>query len=374
MLQRLHSSFRKKSPVPYKMEHTSTTMSETAKEVPIQANDNVTNVANEFGKLSAAEVAALDGTVDCVICMDCTGSMGSWIEAAKTTALETAIAIRERMPACDYRLGFVGYRDYGADDVLFPLTHDIEGLKAQLRSVGPAGGDDCCEDVAGGFRTALNEQWRTDGTCICIHVADAPAHGSQFHDGVGDSYPAGDKHGLDPLKQIAEFASRGIDYYFVKIQAMTDKMTRVFHEAYTAAAKNDACTFMVIDMQGQLTNAAGAAMDCPAPVPTSDSFTSEAEYDEDARPCRVLPSDMERCGLTDPSFELSAARSPKLRSTMMEMPMAMASMAMPSMSMSYASMPSMASAPAQALVNTAFSSAMIASVVNSAAQKQSMRR
>ncbi len=33
------------------------------------------------------------------------------------------------------------------------------------------------------------------GSRLLIHIADAPCHGSQFHNGAQDSYPAGDARG-----------------------------------------------------------------------------------------------------------------------------------------------------------------------------------
>jgi hypothetical protein len=44
-------------------------------------------------------------SVDVLILMDCTGSMGAWIDAAKKTALATASQLRKDMPKATFRLG-----------------------------------------------------------------------------------------------------------------------------------------------------------------------------------------------------------------------------------------------------------------------------
>lgn len=50
------------------------------------------------------------------------------------------------------------------------------------------GGGDAAEDVAGGLKKALSLAWKGD-TRIIIHIADAPAHGSEYNGGCNDNYP-----------------------------------------------------------------------------------------------------------------------------------------------------------------------------------------
>lgn len=47
---------------------------------------------------------------------------------------------------------------------------------------------DTAEDVAGALKKALSLTWRGD-TRIIIHIADAPAHGSEYNGGCKDNYP-----------------------------------------------------------------------------------------------------------------------------------------------------------------------------------------
>jgi len=195
--------------------------------------------------------------------MDCTGSMGSWIAAAKETALSTADKIRAEAPRATFRLGFQGYRDYGDSLSVIPLTEDVASVRSQLASVAASGGADAAEDVAGGLKMLLETPVRAE-TKICLFVADAPAHGMRYHDiNVGDNYPKGDKNGLEPSEQMKEVARRGWDFYFIRINSSTDKMVGVFHEAYESAKASEEQTFMVIDLQAQ--PAAGPAPGGPAP-------------------------------------------------------------------------------------------------------------
>ncbi len=46
------------------------------------------------------------------------------------------------------------------------------------------------EDVAGALKVALSLTWKGD-TRIIIHIADAPAHGSEYNGGMGDNFYPG---------------------------------------------------------------------------------------------------------------------------------------------------------------------------------------
>jgi hypothetical protein len=47
---------------------------------------------------------------------------------------------------------------------------------------------DTAEDVAGALKKALSLTWKGD-TRIIIHIADAPAHGSEYNGGCNDNHP-----------------------------------------------------------------------------------------------------------------------------------------------------------------------------------------
>lgn len=161
--------------------------------------------------------------MDVVILMDCTGSMGSWIQAAKETATKTAAELRASMPGARFRLGFLGYRDHCDTDrfVKIALSEDVDAVKAQMMPVAASGGGDepedvsggcggagivvptlaclscltpaptLCLQVAGGLRQTLDFfDWAGDVKLVMM-VADAPAHGKEYNDSYGDSYPEG---------------------------------------------------------------------------------------------------------------------------------------------------------------------------------------
>ena len=60
------------------------------------------------------------------------------------------------------------------------MTNDIEKLKSQIGSKRAKGIGDNPEDWVGAYDQALdNIAWR-NGTRLIIHIADAPAHGSEW--------------------------------------------------------------------------------------------------------------------------------------------------------------------------------------------------
>lgn len=148
---------------------------------------------------------------------------------------------------------FIGYKDHGDGNqrILFhnfvekQNIHQLEHFIAQIRA---GGGDDGPEDIAGGlevigsmpttipcfkFRHFLscqmsmhnNRCWQSHSlthnafvmqecvkltvnkgeqgfraqTRMIIHFADAPCHGSKYHDGYSDNYPGGDPRGTSIL-------------------------------------------------------------------------------------------------------------------------------------------------------------------------------
>merc|ERR1712137_360049 len=65
--------------------------------------------------------------------------------------------------------------------------------------ISAGGGGDAPEDVVGGLRHVVDRDW-VASTRVVIHIADAPCHGSVYHDGLGDNYPNGDPSGESPEK------------------------------------------------------------------------------------------------------------------------------------------------------------------------------
>src|ERR1044072_7057935 len=92
--------------------------------------------------------------VDLCFVMDCTGSMGSYIEASKDCIKKVADCMATRRPGVTLRVGFCGYREHcdGADRLqIFDFTNSCDAFKSYITSsVSAKGGGDAPEDVLGG--------------------------------------------------------------------------------------------------------------------------------------------------------------------------------------------------------------------------------
>lgn len=181
--------------------------------------------------------------------MDCTASMEPWLRTARNEVLNIIDYVEAKHPHADIRVAFVGYRDHGDTERI--LVHDFSDVPALMNFMHPIvakGGDDGAEDVASAFRQAHTLSWSGADLCLLYHIADAPAHGTLYHDeDVSDNYPEGDPLGLDPATILRQFAKEGFQYTFVRITHHTDKMVDIFENAYRKGPGR----FAVIDMAGR---------------------------------------------------------------------------------------------------------------------------
>lgn len=184
--------------------------------------------------------------------LDCTGSMDPWIQAAKTKMEEIILNVQDKHPDTVIEVALVAYRDYG--DLIrfhvidFEPTHVIADGLQEIRAEG---GDDSAEDVAGAFKRAAELSWNPSDIRMVFHIADAPAHGMEFHDpSLSDRFPEGDPDRLNPCTFLTRWATEGYDYTFVKITSKTDKMLDVFYRTYSEAP-GGGLQFRVIDLRRQ---------------------------------------------------------------------------------------------------------------------------
>jgi hypothetical protein len=78
----------------------------------------------------------------------------------------------------------------------------------------------------------LGLKWNSKSRLL-IHLADAPCHGTRFTDGADyDKYPDGDPNGLMTEELMKQLRDAKIDYYFVRITSLTDKMINIFKSLY----------------------------------------------------------------------------------------------------------------------------------------------
>jgi hypothetical protein len=177
--------------------------------------------------------------------MDCTESMGPWMQAAKDHIQTIIYDLREQHFGSVFEVGFVGYRDYGSAEqhIVIDFT-EPEDLVRRIRPIKPKDGDDEAEDVAWGLRRASTLSWGNASVNLVFHIADAPAHGDFYTRGhVTDRFPEGDPKFLDPRQMIKEWSNQGYHYTFVRITRFTDTMVDHFHNVWTGDG-----TFRVIDL------------------------------------------------------------------------------------------------------------------------------
>lgn len=187
-------------------------------------------------------------TVKICFVMDCTASMGTWMQAAKDHIQTLIYDARESHPEAVFQVAFVGYRDYGSEEPYVVVGfREAEALVRDIRRIRPMDGDDEAEDVAGGLWQAQRLEWEGAEVRLVYHIADAPAHGHFFTQGqVSDRFPEGDPKFIDPRQSLKEWSTNGYHYTFVRIAPSTDTMVDHFHACWTGSG-----TFRVIDLKAR---------------------------------------------------------------------------------------------------------------------------
>ena len=132
---------------------------------------------------------------DIVYLLDATGSMESYLAAARDQCINISNQLKKELPQFNFNFGAVFYRDPidcpGEKNHTYSLKEDVEKLKEELASESANGGGDGPEDWVGAYEMACdNIIWR-NGTRLIIHVADAPAHGNEWcgYDNHNDENP-----------------------------------------------------------------------------------------------------------------------------------------------------------------------------------------
>jgi len=169
--------------------------------------------------------------------MDCTGSMGAWIDASCKKVNEIVDQVLKKYPGLPIRMAFVAYRDFCDGAKQFEVkqfTDDIDSLRTFIHGIKAGGGGDTSEDVLGGLLQCINLEWKHTVRLV-IHFADSPSHGSLYHTSDVDDHHVGidvdGSIGKGLMKQLVE---KRIDYYFAEITARTKQMTNQFKVWYDA--------------------------------------------------------------------------------------------------------------------------------------------
>jgi Mg-chelatase subunit ChlD len=154
--------------------------------------------------------------LDLVFTMDCTGSMGEYIHAAKKN-IEAIVERLVQSEGYDLRFALVAYRDHPPQDQTFVtktfgFTSELTIMQGHLATLSAQGGGDGPEAVGAALKATLEQQWRPDATKVCVLIADAPPHGLGES---GDGFPDGAPDGVDPLETLERMSMKGICIYSV---------------------------------------------------------------------------------------------------------------------------------------------------------------
>jgi hypothetical protein len=164
--------------------------------------------------------------------LDCTASMGPWIEAAKNRILDLLDDLRDKHENFKIYVAFVGYRDFGEQNHTFNFTTNDTQIYNTITSIHAMGGGDAAEDVAGAYKWVNNLEWNADIRAV-FHITDAPNHGMVYHDNrVSDDYPDGHAT-IDLRDEVRKLARRDIDLTLFRIHKSTDIMYGLMRENYT---------------------------------------------------------------------------------------------------------------------------------------------
>lgn len=115
-----------------------------------------TKIAKLFFELRMAE------QVDICFMVDCTGSMCSYINEAKTVVHRVVEKLGKKFQDLKLRCAFVGYRDHCDHELrveVMPFTSDKDAFKNKVTLVNANGGGDEAEDIFGGLEEVNKLGW-----------------------------------------------------------------------------------------------------------------------------------------------------------------------------------------------------------------------
>ncbi|ERS99401.1 hypothetical protein HMPREF1624_04601 [Sporothrix schenckii ATCC 58251] len=204
----------------------------------LQLQSDAAQASTRAGPRVSTGIFKASCSTDLLFLIDATGSMMPYIEAAKAQVKEIVNDInRTFFNEADVRVAVVAYRDHGEKQhfQFLDFTADVHKVFKFLDKLTAFGGGDTAEDVLGGLDQALKASWKHQTRCI-MHIADAPAHGSNLHD-MGrekDHFHMVGKepHGLQYQLVLKEMINRKLNYVFFRIKFITDRMLFQFMMVY----------------------------------------------------------------------------------------------------------------------------------------------
>jgi hypothetical protein len=187
-------------------------------------------------------------TVSVCFLIDCTGSMGTWIDLVKNKIREIRQRLIEELPFTP-KFAIVGYRDVNDTEMtrVLDFTESESGIEQFvefLNNTHAIGGGDLPEHVAAGLQKVTQLQWESDRR-ILYHLTDAPCHGSKYHnlDRKYDQYYDGIPSHLNPQRLdveelVKQLGTMKIKYLFCKITDHTNRMIDIFSQVYRETPGN----------------------------------------------------------------------------------------------------------------------------------------
>ncbi|KAL4477124.1 hypothetical protein ABPG72_008858 [Tetrahymena utriculariae] len=225
--------------------------------VSVNKNINRNIVATQFQLQNNTnqESAQLNSEDSCDLAfvLDCTGSMGSWIQRCKTQIINILNTLKQQFSNSTFRAGFVAYRDHCDTNRIekFPfISSKYENLENFIGKLVATGGGDGPEDLAGGLFTAIHELSWISKTKNLFIIADAPCHGKKYHS-TSDDYPEGCPKGINIEGLIETLAKRNIELSVLDINTSTNLMFSIFQDIYKKTCGKD---IMRINLSGESNN------------------------------------------------------------------------------------------------------------------------
>jgi hypothetical protein len=196
--------------------------------------------------------------IDLQILLDATFSMSSSIEALKAAFIDMidniVTEVRNQVGfEAELRVGVVAYRDPNESTpsehkVFSTLLNEVEAF---INTIRPINGGQIPEDVNGGLRIILDQDWQAEQRFI-VHISDAVGKPGVFQGGKWILQDQPDEDGLHWRTLFEEINSKRINYIFGRLTnhvQTTDDMIAKFDTVY---AVNDA---------GQVSTPAEASID-----------------------------------------------------------------------------------------------------------------
>ncbi len=160
------------------------------------------------------------------------------IDMARDKINEIITKLQSQYTDSKIRIAIVGYRDV-EDKVrfeIFEFSESVNDAKQFLEKIKASAGGDEPEDVNGAFQKVLELDWKYF-TRMVYHLADAPCHGTRFHN-TRDKHPRGRKNDAKWDDIFAKLKTLEINYVYFDIGAKTKKMFRELNKIHSFVEKN----------------------------------------------------------------------------------------------------------------------------------------